>query len=169
MEYDLKPYLKRFFMGPFQERSAAILGASCKHGECSMVVGTYDGAWWVRPWPEENYHEDKWPVGFNLITRREVGVARVKNRSAFRMSLDNERLDTIRSLFGRRASDAVTEDFDFDFADWLDDADFDVKLPFEDVRMAANIAGDNDDVFFRILSQYPICPPVGHARGDSRK
>jgi hypothetical protein len=171
MQYDMKPYLTRFFMGPFLDRTSALAAAASKHGERSMVVGIHDGRWWVKPWREENFHPEKWPEGFELADRRSVAIARLKNRPSIRMTLENDRIDTIRSLFGRRGREAVTEDFDFDFANWLADEDFNVKLPEkpEDVRMAANLAGADDDIFYRILSQHPICPAPGQIIGDRRK
>jgi hypothetical protein len=171
MQYDMKPYLTRFFMGPYSDRASAIASAASKHGEQSMVVGFHGDGWWVKPWREENFHPEKWPEEFEFVERRNVAIARLKNRPSIRMSIDNERIDTIRSLFGRRGRDAVTEDFDFDFANWLTDDDFNVKLPEkpEDVRMAANLAGSDDDIFYKILSQHAICPAPGHIIGDRRK
>lgn len=171
MQYDMKPYLTRFFMGPFPDRTVALATSALKHGERSMVVGLHDGRWWVKPWREENFHPEKWPEGFELVDRRAVAIAKLKNRPSIRMSLDNDRMDTIRSLFGRRGRDAITEDFDFDFANWLADEDFNVKLPErpEDVRMAANLAGSDDDIFYKILSQHPICPAPGQIIRDRRK
>ncbi len=169
MQYDMKPYLTRFFMGPFPDRTTAIATAASKHGERSVVAGRHDGCWWVKPWREENFHPEKWPEGFDLVDRRSVAIARLKSRPSIRMSLDNERIDTIRSLFGRRGREAVTEDFDFDFANWLADEDFNVKLPEkpEDVRLAANLAGADDDAFYKILAQRP--GPPGQLIGDRRK
>jgi hypothetical protein len=171
MQYDMKPYLTRFFMGPFLDRTTALATAASKHGERSMVVGIHDGRWWVNPWREENFHPERWVEGFELVDRRSAAIARLKNRPSIRMTLDNDRIDTIRSLFGRRGREAVTEDFDFDFANWLADEDFNVKLPEkpEDVRMAANLAGADDDIFYKILSQHPICPAPGQIIGDRRK
>lgn len=171
MQYDMKPYLTRFFMGPFLDRTTAIATAASKHGERTMVAGRHDGCWWVKPWREENFHPEKWPEGFEMVDRRSVAIARLKSRPSIRMTLDNDRIDTIRSLFGRRGREAITEDFDFDFANWLADEDFNVKLPEkpEDVRMAANLAGTDDDAFYGILAQHPVRPAPGHIIGDRRK
>ncbi|NTF18110.1 hypothetical protein G6L37_06805 [Agrobacterium rubi] len=166
--YDMKPFLSRFFMGPFADRTSAVVGVIAKHGERSLVVGIHDGSWWAQPWRTENYHPDKWPVGFELVDRWEAGLIHLKSRP-FRLSIDSSRLDTIRNIFGCSRKDAVTADFDF--ANWLEDDDFKVKLPEapEDVSMAANIAGDNDEIFFRIIAESrPGVPNNFSGRQDRR-
>lgn len=167
--YDMKPYLRRFFLGPHPDRTAAILAVVAKHGEQSMMVGLHDGSWWSQPWRIENYHPDKWPEGFEFVERWEAGVAHVRSKP-FRVSVDDNRLDTIRNLFGRSRREAITADFEF--ANWLADDDFKVKLPEppEDVRMAANIAGDNDEIFFRLIAEMPKrdAPENSSSRKDRR-
>jgi hypothetical protein len=170
--HDMTPYLTRFFTGPFLDRTTAVATAASKHGERSMVVGHHGDGWWARPWPEENFHPDKWPQGFEIADSRTVAIARLKSRPSVRMTIDNDRADTIQSLFGRRRRDAATEEFDFgfDFANWLSDEDFDIKLPEkpDDVRIAANLAGSDDDQFYKLLAQQPVLPP-GQIFGDQRK
>lgn len=167
--HDLTKYLSHFFMGPYPDRTSAVLGVVSRNGERSMVVGLHGGCWWAKPWREENFHPEAWPDGFEFVDRVSAGIEKVKNMPSFRMTLEHDRLDTIRSLFGRRGREATTDDFDF--ANWLTEDDFDVKIPEkpEDVRMAANLAGPNDDIFFRILAQNPICPPSEQLLGDRRK
>jgi len=151
--YDMTEFLSTFFIGPFTDRRSAILGVVEEHGERSMVIGTHDGRWWGQPWHAENYDPARWPDGFELIDRWEAGIARLKSQPV-RLSLDTDRISAIRNIFGRTRAEATTDDFDF--ANWLADDDFDVALPEkpEDVRIAANIAGSDDETFFRILSEH---------------
>jgi hypothetical protein len=68
-------YFKKFFEGPFPTRTAAIRGTARIHGEKSLVVGERDGAFWGRPWHEENFRAGNWPQGFECVSRFDVGVA----------------------------------------------------------------------------------------------
>lgn len=70
-----REYLARFFEGPFPTRAAAIRGTARVHGERSLVVGERDGAFWGRPWREENFRAEHWPEGFESVSRFDVGVA----------------------------------------------------------------------------------------------
>lgn len=171
--HDMTQYLAHFFMGPFPDRAAAIVASAKKHGERSVVVGLHADNWWVKPWRAENFHQDRWPQGFEFVDRFDVGIAKVKSVPSFRVSFEPDRLDTIRSLFGRKGSEAVTEDFDFNFANWLADEDFNIRLPekADDISIASTTAGADDEVFFRILSEHPILPSAVQLLGrkDGRK
>ena len=166
--YDMRPYLSRFFTGPYPDRRSAILGVVGKGGERSMVVGFHDGSWWAQPWRSENFHPEKWPDGFEFVDSAEADIVHVRSKP-FRMSMDDDRLDTIRSIFGRSRREAVTEDFDF--ANWLTDEDFKVRFPEppEDVRIAANLAGDDDDIFFRLIAEMPKGIPGNFSSRKDRR
>lgn len=161
--HDMTQYLTHFFMGPYPDRTAAILASAKQHGERSVVVGLHADNWWVKPWAEENFHQARWPEGFEFVDRFNVGIEKVKSIPSFRVSFEPDRLDTIRSVFGRRGSEAITEDYSF--ANWLPDEDFDTRLKPEDVSVASTVAGADDEAFFRYLSEHPIIPHPAQLMG----
>lgn len=161
--YDMKPFLTRFFMGPYEDRRSAIRGVVLRHGERSMVIGFHDGNWWAQPRSVESFQSEAWPETFEFVDRWEAGVAHLRGR--FQSSgCDERRLDEIHRH-------AVADDFMF--ANWLTDEDFKVKLPEppEDVRLAANLAGDNDDMFFKLIARMNTShhPDNFNSRKDRRQ
>lgn len=140
--HDVSEYLKNFFMGPYHDRNAAVLGVSGRHGEKSMVVTQNGDAWWGKVWAEDNFRPGLWPVGFEFLDRWMVGTIIVQ-------------ATPMRFIKSRHhAADVDSFDFNFDFADWITTEDFNVQVPAanEDFQSVAMTSADNEALFFSLLT-----------------
>lgn len=150
-------YLRNFFSGPFRGRSEAILAAGRRYGERSMICGGMADGWWIRPWHPDNFVRSEWPTSFMMVSREEVSAACWAYLSERVHPVSHRRVARIggagvRLTCASQKPSSLTKDFDF--ADWLVDADTVPPSRFgDDDAAVAHLSGEDDELFFVMLSR----------------